>query len=487
MTGKGVVRSLKNFTKGFSDVQIKVREATSNDVWGPNGSLMNEIAQMTYNQHDFIEVMDMIDKRLNDKGKNWRHVFKALLLLNYCLHVESENVVLYAKENAYVVKTLKEFQHVEENGKDVGAHVRQKAKDISHLLQDDNRLWQERKQRQKMRDRMAGVGDYMDEMTNGTHRDNDRDMARALEEKDDLALALKLSEREAKEKEQRDQSNFDTLFNPYTQQHSAHQMERTVGMDGLSLKVNNNQHSRNPMLGEGCYEPMNNPYLQHQHQSSFQQPQFTDTSSPFSNIHQQILPFNTTNMEQSGFPYNAHQQQSALFDTSSLQPIIPTGSKNPFSQTLSQGGQTQSQAPTFDMNNAVTPFGQILSSTSFATLPKSSSMQPFNSTTFLASSSTAGQSQSIITKSSTDPQHKKLNTLVRSKGGTGFANIIKPQDIGLTERSESDLAGNFSPPSLGVNPTSQQRHQQSTNRNPFGVSKLNEPNLNFLTQSSPFN
>lgn len=84
----------------------------------------------------------MIDKRLNDKGKNWRHVFKvyitmetchhpedilnsfiqALLLLDYCIHVGSENVVLYAKENIYVIKTLKEFQHVDDNGRDVGAN-----------------------------------------------------------------------------------------------------------------------------------------------------------------------------------------------------------------------------------------------------------------------------------------------------------------------------------------------------------------------------
>ena len=28
---------------------------------------------------DFIEIMEMLDKRLNDKGKNWRHVFKVLL------------------------------------------------------------------------------------------------------------------------------------------------------------------------------------------------------------------------------------------------------------------------------------------------------------------------------------------------------------------------------------------------------------------------
>lgn len=29
-------------------------------------------------------------------------------------------MVLYAKENIYVVKTLKEFQHVDDTGKDVG-------------------------------------------------------------------------------------------------------------------------------------------------------------------------------------------------------------------------------------------------------------------------------------------------------------------------------------------------------------------------------
>jgi hypothetical protein len=50
---------------------------------------MNEIAQLTYNQsvppvsirpsassnpfkNDFVEIMDMMAKRLNDKRKNWR-------------------------------------------------------------------------------------------------------------------------------------------------------------------------------------------------------------------------------------------------------------------------------------------------------------------------------------------------------------------------------------------------------------------------------
>ena len=57
----------------------------------------------------------MLDKRLNDRGKNWRHVFKvstsfyhsdvqALTVLDYILHAGSENVVIYFKDNVYIVK-----------------------------------------------------------------------------------------------------------------------------------------------------------------------------------------------------------------------------------------------------------------------------------------------------------------------------------------------------------------------------------------------
>jgi epsin len=64
--------------------------------------------------------MDMLDKRLNDKGKNWRHVLKALKVLDYCLHEGSEHVVVWAKDNIYIIKTLREFQYIDEDGKDQG-------------------------------------------------------------------------------------------------------------------------------------------------------------------------------------------------------------------------------------------------------------------------------------------------------------------------------------------------------------------------------
>lgn len=69
---------------------------------------------------EFYDIMDMLDKRLNDKGKNWRHVLKALKVLDYCLHEGSELVVTWARQSIYIIKTLREFQYIDEEGRDVG-------------------------------------------------------------------------------------------------------------------------------------------------------------------------------------------------------------------------------------------------------------------------------------------------------------------------------------------------------------------------------
>ena len=53
---------------------------------------MSEIADLTYNMVAFSEIMQMIWKRLNDHGKNWRHVYKALVLLEYLIKTGSEKV-----------------------------------------------------------------------------------------------------------------------------------------------------------------------------------------------------------------------------------------------------------------------------------------------------------------------------------------------------------------------------------------------------------
>lgn len=77
MSTSSLRRQMKNIVHNYSEAEIKVREATSNDPWGPSSSLMSEIADLTYNVVAFSEIMSMIWKRLNDHGKNWRHVYKV--------------------------------------------------------------------------------------------------------------------------------------------------------------------------------------------------------------------------------------------------------------------------------------------------------------------------------------------------------------------------------------------------------------------------
>lgn len=160
-------RNVKNVAHNYTDAQVKVREATSNDPWGPSSTQMSEIADLTYNMVAFSEIMQMIWKRLNDHGKNWRHVYKALVLLEYLIKTGSEKVAQQCKENIFAIQTLKDFQFVEEN-KDQGLNVREKAKAMVSLLKDDERLKNERVRALKAKERFAqsnaGAGMASDRM-----------------------------------------------------------------------------------------------------------------------------------------------------------------------------------------------------------------------------------------------------------------------------------------------------------------------------------
>lgn len=150
----GLKRNAKNIVKKYSDAQIKVREATSNDPWGPSSTIMSEIADLTYNVVAFSEIMQMIWKRLNDHGKNWRHVYKALVLLEYLIKTGTEKVAQQCIENIFAIQTLKDFQYMEDS-KDHGLNVREKSKKMVALLKDSEKLKAERARALKAKSRLA--------------------------------------------------------------------------------------------------------------------------------------------------------------------------------------------------------------------------------------------------------------------------------------------------------------------------------------------
>uniref|UniRef100_A0A8C0QU21 ENTH domain containing 1 n=1 Tax=Canis lupus dingo TaxID=286419 RepID=A0A8C0QU21_CANLU len=137
-------RQVKNFVKNYSDAEIKVREATSNDPWGPSSSLMLDISGLTFNTISLSEIMNMLWQRLNDHGKNWRHVYKSLTLMDYLIKNGSKKVIQHCREGFCNIQTLKDFQHIDEAGKDQGYYIREKSKQVITLLMDEQLLHRER-------------------------------------------------------------------------------------------------------------------------------------------------------------------------------------------------------------------------------------------------------------------------------------------------------------------------------------------------------
>ncbi|KYM87105.1 Epsin-2 [Atta colombica] len=236
----GIRRDIMNLAHNYSNAQKAVRKATSNDPWGPSSTLMAEIADLTYNVVAFTEIMQMLWKRLNDHGKNWRHVYKALVLLEYLIKTGSEKVAQQCKENIFAIQTLKayifniyffiDFQYMDGH-KDQGINVREKAKQLVALLKDDERLRNERARALKAKERFAqsvsGFGsDGLDTMSpvssdfqdwepchlseSAARRTTELEAARPQtvgEEELQLQLALAMSREEAEQEEQRRRSD----------------------------------------------------------------------------------------------------------------------------------------------------------------------------------------------------------------------------------------------------------------------------------------
>ncbi|XP_020291143.1 epsin-2 isoform X2 [Pseudomyrmex gracilis] len=224
----GIRRDIMNLAHNYSNAQKAVRKATSNDPWGPSSTLMAEIADLTYNVVAFTEIMQMLWKRLNDHGKNWRHVYKALVLLEYLIKTGSEKVAQQCKENIFAIQTLKDFQYMDGH-KDQGINVREKAKQLVALLKDDERLRNERARALKAKERFAqsvsGFGsDGLDTMSPvsrddwepcnlsepSARRATELEAARPQtvgEEELQLQLALAMSREEAEQEEQRRRSD----------------------------------------------------------------------------------------------------------------------------------------------------------------------------------------------------------------------------------------------------------------------------------------
>ena len=156
----GMLRSVKNVIKLYSTVQVKLRDATSNKHEDPTLEELSDIARITsMSSIDFYDVVDMLEKRLNDNGENWRHVLKSLRTLDYCIHKGEEYFVTWARQKRLMLGALQRFDYIDDEGRDVGSLIRTSATELMSLLMDEQRMGAERAQQGSWKSVVASVWD----------------------------------------------------------------------------------------------------------------------------------------------------------------------------------------------------------------------------------------------------------------------------------------------------------------------------------------
>ncbi|KAK4626298.1 ENTH domain-containing protein [Fulvia fulva] len=155
---KAGVRKVQNAVMNYTEMEAKVREATNNEPWGASSTMMQEIANGTFNYQLLNEIMPMIYKRFTEKSaEEWRQIYKALQLMEFLIKNGSERVIDDARSHLSLLKMLRQFHYIDQNGKDQGINVRNRSKELTDLLSDVDRIRQERKKARTTKNKYGGV------------------------------------------------------------------------------------------------------------------------------------------------------------------------------------------------------------------------------------------------------------------------------------------------------------------------------------------
>merc|ERR1719399_1798173 len=173
-----------------TEVEAKLQEALSKKNWGASSTVMNDIARYTFDYQEYGVVMKAVWNGVNEKGKNWRVVFKALSLLEHLIKNGAERCVDEARERIYTIRTLTEFRY-NEDGTEKGTGVREKAKLLVELLNDTKQIREARKKARELRDKFVGISSHSAQFNRGgggggSGRRNGGGSGRTFDRRDDF-------------------------------------------------------------------------------------------------------------------------------------------------------------------------------------------------------------------------------------------------------------------------------------------------------------
>lgn len=149
-----MLRNAKNNWNNYSEIEILVREATSNDPWGVSSHVMQRIARESEIPANYHSMIGILWKRLVD-FQHIKHVLKALNLIDYLLRHGPERFVSDVKLRMDTIRRLKGYKYIK-NGRDIGQDVRRKANNIVTLVKDNDRLRKERQTAKSIQGKIIG-------------------------------------------------------------------------------------------------------------------------------------------------------------------------------------------------------------------------------------------------------------------------------------------------------------------------------------------
>ena len=128
---------------------------------------------------------------MKESNSNWRKVYKALNVLDYCIKNGTKRFVEECRECLHKIQDLKSFQYTEpDTGKDQGINVREKAKQLIELLSSTERLTEEREKARRARERFHNdkMGGFSSEdyRSGGGKFDDDGGFDKKKDDEDDF-------------------------------------------------------------------------------------------------------------------------------------------------------------------------------------------------------------------------------------------------------------------------------------------------------------
>eukprot|EP00457_Paulinella_chromatophora_P003726 gb/GEZN01003734.1/.p1 GENE.gb/GEZN01003734.1/~~gb/GEZN01003734.1/.p1 ORF type:complete len:637 (-),score=165.08 gb/GEZN01003734.1/:109-2019(-) len=147
-----------------TDLEKKVKEATSSDNWGATSTLKSEIAVATHTHDGMWEVMPLLWKRIGAPSKQWQVIYKGLILLEHLIRHGAERVIDDSRDHLMELRSLQNFRFTDDEGKERGSGIRSKSKELCDLLNSVDELRAVRKEAKKNKAKylaMSSEGDMV--------------------------------------------------------------------------------------------------------------------------------------------------------------------------------------------------------------------------------------------------------------------------------------------------------------------------------------